>query len=134
MISAQHSKQIFQTSSGSRWQRFLWASRFLIFCLVIAIVVIVIAMKTEYTPSLPMEGVAKKAIQERKKFVDKNSKLPKEYAGFRKFIYTRWAKGKGCGQGDVFKGASSNNWRSPAGIRSAFYVAWDAQSYFSLKR
>jgi len=131
----QHSpKQIFQTSNSNRWQRFKWGSRFLIFCLVFAVAVIFIAMKTEFTPQLPMEGVAKKALQDRKNFLEKTAKLPKEYAGFQKFINQRWAKGKGCGQKDLAKVASRNTWQSPAGIRSAFYVAWDAQSYFSLKR
>jgi len=128
------SKQIFQTSSAGRWQSFVWGSRFLIFCLLLAVVVIFIAMKTEFTPQLPMEGVAKKAILDRKTYIEKTLKLPKEYAGFQKFINTRWAKGKGCGQADSTTPASLNTWQSSAGIRSAFYVAWDAQSYFSLKR
>lgn len=91
-------------------------------------------MKTEFTPHIPMEGVAKKAIQDRKTFIEKTRKLPKEYEGFQKFINTRWAKGKGCGQADSLKVSSVNSWTSSAGIRSAFYVAWDAQSYFSLKK
>lgn len=132
---AEHSsKQIFQTSSARRWQSFKWGSRFLVFCLFLAVAVIFIAMKTEFTPHLPMEGVAKKAIQDRKNFIEKTSKLPKEYAGFQKFINTQWAKGKGCGQDDSTKVTSLNTWQSSAGIRSAFYVAWDAQSFFSLKR
>jgi cellulose synthase/poly-beta-1,6-N-acetylglucosamine synthase-like glycosyltransferase/spore germination protein YaaH/peptidoglycan/xylan/chitin deacetylase (PgdA/CDA1 family) len=131
----QHSsKQIFQTLNARRWRSFKWGSRFLIFCLVFAVAVIFIAMKTEFTPQLPMEAVAKKALQDRKNFIEKTKKLPKEYEGFQKFINTRWAKGKGCGQRDSVKVASLNTWQSSAGIRSAFYVAWDAQSYFSLKR
>lgn len=133
-MSPHSSRQIFQTSNASRWQRFKWGSRFLIFCLLFAVAVMFIALKTEYTPQLPMEGVARKALQDRKRFLEKTTKLPKEYAGFQKFINQRWAKGKGCGQGDTLKVASLNSWQSPAGIRSAFYVAWDAQSYFSLKR
>ncbi len=130
------SRQIFQTSSSGRWQSFKWGSRFLIFSLVLAVVVIVIAMQTEYTPNIPMEGIAKKAIQDRKNFIEKTMKLPKEYAGFQKFINTRWAKGKGCGQADSVPLAdtSARSWNAPAGIRAAFYVAWDAQSFFSLKR
>lgn len=133
-MSSHSSRQIFQTSNAARWQSFKWGSRFLIFCVVFAVIVIFIAMKTEFTPNLPMEGVAKKALQDRKNFIEKNAKLPKEYAGFQKFINTRWAKGKGCGQARPVKASSLNSWESVAGIRSAFYVAWDAQSYFSLKR
>jgi cellulose synthase/poly-beta-1,6-N-acetylglucosamine synthase-like glycosyltransferase/spore germination protein YaaH/peptidoglycan/xylan/chitin deacetylase (PgdA/CDA1 family) len=133
-MSSNSSKQIFQTSTAGRWQRFKWGSRFLIFCFVFGIVVIIIALKTQYTPQLAMQGLARKAIQSRKEFIEKRSKLPKEYAGFQKFISQRWAKGKGCGQADPPKVAALNTWQSSAGIRSAFYVAWDAQSYFSLKR
>lgn len=106
------------------------------FCLLLALVVIFVAVKTEYTPQLPMEGVAKKALQERKKFIEKTVKLPKEDAGFQKFINTKWVKGKGCGQASPIPAnvASLNTWNSSAGIRSAFYVAWDPQSFFSLKR
>src|SRR4051794_2997460 len=128
--------QVFQTSNTGRWARFKWGSRVLIFCLAIAVAVIFIAIKTEYTPQLQMEGVAKKALQERKNFIEKSVRLPKEYTGFKQFINTRWAKGKGCGQNVALAAtsSSSNNWNSPAGIRSAFYVAWDPQSFFSLKR
>ena len=133
-MSPHSSKQIFQTSNALRWQRFKWGSRFLIFCLLVAIAVIFIAMNTEYTPRLPTEGIVRKALQDRKNFVEKERRLPKEYEGFQKFINTRWAKGKGCGQGDSVKVSALNTWQSSAGIRSAFYVAWDAQSYFSLKR
>lgn len=128
--------QVFQTSNTGRWARFKWGSRFLIFCLLIAVAVIFIAMETEYTPQLQMEGFAKKALQERKNFIEKSVRLPKEYTGFKQFINTRWAKGKGCGQDASLPltAGSSENWNSPAGIRSAFYVAWDAQSFFSLKR
>lgn len=133
-MSSHSSKQIFQTSSAGRWQRFKWGSRFILFCIVFGIAVIVIAMVTEYTPQLPMEGVVKKAMQDRKSYIEKTMKLPKEYAGFQKFINTQWAKGKGCGQADTLRVTSLNTWQSSAGIRSAFYVAWDAQSYFSLKK
>ncbi len=134
---AEHSSnQVFQTSDTGRWARFKWGSRFLIFCSILAVGVIFIAMKTEFTPNLPMEGVAKKALQERKKFIEKTRKLPKEYAGFQKFINTKWVKGKGCGQASAIPAnvASLNTWNSSAGIRSAFYVAWDPQSFFSLKK
>jgi cellulose synthase/poly-beta-1,6-N-acetylglucosamine synthase-like glycosyltransferase/spore germination protein YaaH/peptidoglycan/xylan/chitin deacetylase (PgdA/CDA1 family) len=133
---AQHSKQIFQTASANRWRSFKWGSRFLIFCLVLAVAVIFIAIKTEFTPQIPMEGVAKKALADRKNFIEKNAKLPKEYTGFKEFINTKWAKGKGCGQASPvpLSDTSLSKWKSPAGIRSAYYVAWDPQSFFSLKR
>jgi cellulose synthase/poly-beta-1,6-N-acetylglucosamine synthase-like glycosyltransferase/spore germination protein YaaH/peptidoglycan/xylan/chitin deacetylase (PgdA/CDA1 family) len=133
-MSENSTRQIFQTATAIRWQSFKWGSRFLIFCIAFAVTVIIIAMKTEFTPKLPMQDVARKAIIDRKNFIEKNSRLPKEYAGFQKFINTQWAKGKGCGQNGTTNISSRNSWDRPCGIRSAFYVAWDAQSYFSLKR
>jgi len=133
-MSHNATRQIFQTTSVTRWQRFKWGSRFLIFCVVLSIAVIFIAMKTEFTPNLPISDVARKAIIDRKNFLEKSPHLRKEYAGFQKFINTRWAKGKGCGQTGISSASSPNSWDRPSGIRSAFYVAWDAQSYFSLKK
>jgi hypothetical protein len=86
---ADSSNQVFQTSGKGRWRSFQWGSRFLFFCIALCILIIFIALKTEYTPNLPMEGIAKKAIQDRKNFIEKTSKLPKEYTGFKEFINTR---------------------------------------------
>ncbi|MCY7420641.1 MAG: glycosyltransferase [Chitinophagaceae bacterium] len=134
-MSHNSANQVFQTSSKSRWKRFKWGSRFLTFCLLLSAVIIFIAIKTEFVPNLPIEGVAKKAIQQRKNFIEKTSKLPAEYKGFKEFINTKWAKGKGCGEAMAIPvSASFKSWQSPAGIRAAFYVAWDPQSFFSLKR
>ncbi len=130
------SSQIFQTNNASRWQRFKWAGRVLLLLLFIALLAAYIAYKTERTPKLEMEGVAKKALQERSKFLAEKMKFPKQDVGFKQFIYTKWAKGKGCGQASPIPDSikSLNAWYSSAGIRSAFYVAWDPQSFFSLKR
>ncbi len=127
--------QVFQTSNQGRWKRFKWGSRFITFCLVLSAVIIFIALKTEYVPKLPIEGIAKKAIQQRKNFIEKTSRLPLEDKGFKNFIYTKWARGKGCGEAKAIPvSASLKSWQSPAGIRAAFYVAWDPQSFFSLKK
>lgn len=132
----QHSsKQVFQTASQGRWKRFKWGSRFITFCVLLAGVILIIALKTQYLPTLPIEGIAKRAIQQRQKFIEKSLKLPAQDKGFKDFINTKWSKGKGCGQAPSMPlTASLKSWQSPAGIRAAFYVAWDPQSFFSLKR
>jgi len=128
-----HSEQIFQTSNPSRWQRFKWGGRLLLFVLILIVAIITIAIKTMFLPNLPMmQGQVMKEVLQAEK---PSSPLAKKYQGFRKFIDNRWAKGKGCGQADSVLDLSNSAYFSDSlGIRSAFYVAWDAQSYFSLKR
>ena len=95
----------------------------------------IIALKTQYIPTLPIEGIAKKAIEQRQTFIEKSMKLPAQDKGFKDFINTKWSKGMGCGEAPSMPvTASLKSWQSPAGIRAAFYVAWDPQSFFSLKR
>ncbi len=132
----QHSSnQVFQTSNQGRWKRFKWGTRFITFCILLSGVIIFIALKTQYIPTLPIEGIAKRAIQQRQKFIEKSLKLPAQDKGFKDFINTKWSKGKGCGEAPSMPvTASLKSWQSPAGIRAAFYVAWDPQSFFSLKR
>jgi cellulose synthase/poly-beta-1,6-N-acetylglucosamine synthase-like glycosyltransferase/spore germination protein YaaH/peptidoglycan/xylan/chitin deacetylase (PgdA/CDA1 family) len=126
--------QIFQTSNPSRWQRFKWAGRLLLFVLIIAIVVIVIAFRNLYTPDIPRLGQEmKKAIQADKP-IYKDNKLSDKYKGFRKLINDKWARGKGVGQKDSLNLSSSALFSDSLGIRAAFYVYWDAQSYFSLRK
>ncbi len=125
--------QVFHTNNPTRWQRFKWGSRVLVFLFVIAIAVVAIAFKNMYLPNLPMmQGqVMKEVLQSERP----NSQLAKKYQGFRKFIDKRWQKGDGCGQEDsVLNLSSSSLFSDSLGIRAAFYVAWDAQSFFSLKR
>lgn len=128
-----HSPQVFQTNNPSRWQRFKWGGRILLFILILVVAIISIAIKNMYLPNLPMmQGQAMKEVLQEEK---STSKLAKKYQGFRKFIDKRWAKGRGCGQEDSVLNLSNNALFSDSlGIRAAFYVAWDAQSFFSLKR
>lgn len=128
-----HSAQIFQTNNPSRWQRFKWGGRIILFILILIVATITIAIKNMYLPNLPMmQGQAMKEVLQEEK---STSKLAKKYQGFRKFIDNRWAKGNGCGQKDsVLNLSNSSLFSDSLGIRAAFYVAWDAQSFFSLKR
>ena len=127
------SKQIFQTNNSSRWQRFKWSFRILIFLLVIALIAVIIALRTAYTPTVPIlqSSVFKQIL------VDDHSpdSLAKEYQGFRKFIDDKWAAGNGCGQNDsAIRLSNSKLFSDSLGIRAAFYVDWDPQAFFSLRR
>jgi len=127
------SKQIFQTNNSSRWQRFKWSFRILLFLLVIALIAVIIALRTAYTPTVPIlqSSVFKQIL------VDDHSpdSLAKEYQGFRKFIDDKWAAGNGCGQNDsAIRLSNSKLFSDSLGIRAAFYVDWDPQAFFSLRR
>lgn len=130
---AKEHKQIFQTSNPTRWQRFKWASRLLAFFLFIAILAIVIAIRTAYMPSIPiLQSSSFKKILESP---DTNDSIAKEYQGFRKFIDSKWAKKNYAGQyvheePIPIAGQFSSN----LGVRAAFYVDWDPQAFFSLRR
>lgn len=131
MAKANH--QIFQTSNPTRWQRFKWGGRLLIFILIITIVAVVIAIRTAVMPTIPIaQSQAFKKILETP---TTNDPITKEYQGFRKFIDAKWEKGKGCGQYDSsIKLSTSAFFSDSIGIRAAYYVDWDPQAFFSLKR
>jgi cellulose synthase/poly-beta-1,6-N-acetylglucosamine synthase-like glycosyltransferase/spore germination protein YaaH/peptidoglycan/xylan/chitin deacetylase (PgdA/CDA1 family) len=138
MNQSQPTAQVFQTSGSGRWQRFKWGARIFLFLLVLAGGIIYLAIRNVYMPTLPQlkdkSEALKKALQGDQVFY-KESKLGKEYRGFRSYIKKQWTKGQGCGQHNNALNLSTNSLFSDSlGIRAAFYVAWDAQSYFSLKR
>lgn len=133
------SKQIFQTNEPGRWQRFKWAGRlFLMFVVIAAITVTVyysFSLKNSSERDLPLSDRAIKKVLTSEIPAYRASNLGKEYRGIRKFIQNQWAKGNGCGQFDKELDLSNSPYFSDSlGIRAAFYVAWDPQSLFSLKR
>src|ERR1700761_6052106 len=131
---ADSSYQIFQTNNPSRWQRFKWSGRLLLLMAILAVVVVYIAYKTAYTPGIPTEGKAIKKVLNGDIPAYRQSDLSKRYRGFRKFIDDKWATGKGCGQTDTLNLSSSSLFSDSVGIRAAFYVAWNPQSFYSLQR
>ena len=125
-----HTKQVFLTTSPSRWQRFKWAVRLLIFLLILFIVVLVIAYKNAYSPSLPQlkenNEKYKAILHPGKHILMQETRINKAYEGFRKYISDRPKR-----INSVAKADSIHEMAAP--IRAAFYVAWDAQSFFSLR-
>lgn len=129
--------QIFQTVTKTRWQRFKWAFRFLLFLIVLAIAVTIIAIHNMNSnePGISLKNKAIKKVLTKGVPTYRESKLGKEYRGFRKAIDARWARGRGCGQKDsVLNLSSSPLFSDSIGIRAAFYVYWDPQSYYSLEK
>lgn len=127
------SKQVFQTSNPTRWQRFKWTFRLLLFLLFITVIAIIIAIKTAYEPTVP---ILQSSVFKRILVSDENQdSLAKKYQGFRKFIDDKWSTGNGSGQNEsAIRLSHSKLFSDSLGIRSAFYVDWDPQAFFSLRR
>lgn len=141
------STQVFHTDSPSRWQRVKWSSRILLLFIVLGIVVIIIALSHVKVPLLPRMLNA----QEKQILLDTNnswltgkSKIAKQYGGFRKFINEKEMYKQGAfpipkrfrKKNGVLVHSDSSFYsfkKFPAGIRAAFFVDWDAQSYSSLE-
>lgn len=146
-------RQIFQTNSPGRWQRFKWGGRIVLLILVLGVVIFYLAISRNYTPALPRlteqsqlyKKVLDTKIQDTSKSLFKNN-LIEQYGGFRKFINEKVPYRGGAFPGQAKRDSLAalhakhvdTNFRSfnkfPAGIRAAFYVDWDAQSFLSLQQ
>jgi cellulose synthase/poly-beta-1,6-N-acetylglucosamine synthase-like glycosyltransferase/spore germination protein YaaH/peptidoglycan/xylan/chitin deacetylase (PgdA/CDA1 family) len=143
--------QIFQTNSPGRWQRLKWGGRLVLLILVLGVVIVFLAVSRDYKPALPrmkeQSQLYKKVLDTNRTFLFKNS-LIEQYGGFRKYINEKVPYRGGAFPGQTKKDSerlaqlglakADTNFRSftkfPAGIRAAFYVDWDAQSFLSLQQ
>jgi cellulose synthase/poly-beta-1,6-N-acetylglucosamine synthase-like glycosyltransferase/spore germination protein YaaH/peptidoglycan/xylan/chitin deacetylase (PgdA/CDA1 family) len=150
-IPSSKKTQIFQSDSTGRWQRLKWGGRIVLLFLVIGGVVFSIAISRDYKPALPrlkeQSQLYKKVLDTSRTFLFKNS-LIEQYGGFRKYINEKVPYRGGAFPGQSKKDSeraallrahrSDTSFRSftkfPAGIRAAFYVDWDAQSFLSLQQ
>ncbi len=128
--------QIFQTVSKTRWRRFKWAVRLSLFFLAIAIFVLVIAIRNsdKNEPGISLESKAIKKVLTGSIPAYRESKLGKEYRGFRQAIDARWSKRKPGSIPDTLNLSRSPLFTDSIGIRAGFYVAWDPQSFYSLEK
>jgi cellulose synthase/poly-beta-1,6-N-acetylglucosamine synthase-like glycosyltransferase/spore germination protein YaaH/peptidoglycan/xylan/chitin deacetylase (PgdA/CDA1 family) len=131
--------QIFQSANKSRWQRTKWILRSLLFLLPIFGLVIFVGIyqMNKNQPNIPLEGAAINKVLTDTINHYRESKLEREYKGFKKAIGNKWAKGQGCGQyiNEPLNLSTSKYFSDSLGIRAAFYVNWDAsQSFNSLQR
>src|SRR5579863_8125321 len=144
-------RQIFQTNSTGRWQRLKWGGRIFLLFLILGVVIAYITISRNYTPALPrikeQSQLYKKVLDTNRTFLFKNS-LIEQYGGFRKYINEKVPYRGGAFPGQSKKDSekmaiqaalrmTDTSFRSftkfPAGIRAAFYVDWDAQSFLSLQ-
>ncbi|TAF56379.1 MAG: glycosyltransferase [Sphingobacteriia bacterium] len=127
-------RQIFQTNNPTRWQSFKWGGRLLLFLLCLAIAAIVLAIRTAYLPDVPKAKT--ESFRKILEAPDTRDSITKEYQGFRKFFAKNEKPSFNYGQAD----SDSNNvlmnkaFPDSIGMRAAFYVDWDPQAFFSLKR
>jgi len=125
-------KQVFLTSSPTRWQRFKWTFRIVLFISVILLIILGIAIvKQLYTPDMPQlkaDNGAYTAIMNNGK-KEAINEIGKKYQGFGNYINGKAAQLKHIRY--VSKADSLHAIISP--VRAAFYDASDEQAYFSLK-
>ncbi len=137
--------QVFQTSSSSRWSRFIWSSRLIALFVVLAVIIIIITLSRVYTPSLPnMIGAQEKeALLDSSSWLFNKSKIGKQYGGFRKYINEKVAYKAGGyptpkrfrRKNGILVQADSSFYsfkKFSAGVRAGFYVNWSPTSYTSL--
>ena len=139
--------QVFQTTNPTRWQRFKWGGRIILFLFLLGIVVLVISLWKDKKPEVPqLNESLKKILQPDQPFAEKN-KLTKAYAGFRQYITAKYDRKRNFYQQPKYQTVSDLNpfltpladtkgrpfSDFPCGIRAAFYVTWNPQSFYSLK-
>src|SRR5450432_3306750 len=143
-----NTKQVFQTVSASRWQRFKWGSRFILFFIVIGIAVIIITLSRGDIPLMPHllgEQEKQALLDTSSNSIFSKTKIGKQYGGFRKYINEKEMYNRGAypipkrfkRKNGVLVHADPDFYsfhKFGAGIRAAFYVDWDPQSYSSLER
>src|SRR5689334_5097723 len=139
-------RQIFQTASASRWQRFKWSSRLAMIFVLLALGVIIITLIRGFMPSVPRlkeQGMQyKRTLDSGKTLIYQNSLIAQKYRGFRQYITDKTAHfnnnlffvNKKVRNLQEVPAAAPLDTTLPCAIRSAFYVAWDPQSFFSLQR
>ncbi len=147
-MSGNNKTQIFQTSSSSRWSRFKWSSRLILFGVVLGIIIIIITLSRVYTPSLPsFVSAQEKAVllDSTSSWLFSKSKIGRQYGGFRKFFKEKEAYKGGNypiprrfrKKNGILVQADSSFYsfsKFGAGIRAGFYVNWSRQSYLSLEQ
>lgn len=141
-------RQVFQTDSKSRWNRFKLTVSTLLTIIVLLVAVFITMLFVDRAPGFPFHDSFRSALSADKPFM-RHNKLAEEYKGFRKFFatekahdnYMKWKQqhirkyNRFAGQKGSAEYKNIDSWtQMSAGIRAGFYVTWDPQSYASLKQ
>ena len=125
-------KQVFLTQSPTRWQRFKWTFRIVLFVVILLLVILGVAvMKQLFIPAMPQlkndNGEYTAILNNGRNAAI--SAIDKKYEGFGKYITGKAAQTKHIRY--VSKADSLRAIIAP--LRAGFYDASDEQAYFSLK-
>ena len=145
--------QIFQTTSSTRWNRFKWISLFFILAVIVSITILIVALQQVYTPALPRFNNHIMPAANWQPDTHTNPGCKKLAPGFQQYIINKEKKGTMAARPPAAEGRGVGTLPLPSasavgglpqakqgeaargcGIRSAFYVDWDPQSFFSLQR
>lgn len=142
-------KQVFQTDDKSRWNKFRWTLFVIGSVVALLLITFIIMLFIDKAPGIPYRQYYRKVLTAEKPLL-KETRLSKEYKGFRNFIEEKeyhqdyeQAKQEASlrrlnreyeSKRSVPERIGIRWQKFPSGIRSAFYVAWDPQSLSSLKR
>ena len=123
--------QVFQTANAKRGNRFKWFLRFTFLLVALSIAFIVLALYKEYTPGIPrlMQHNSSRGTVPINTAITRWKK-GKQSPGFRDYILN---KKRNLSQLQNVARYNATDSAMAAPMRAAFYVAWDAQSYFSLR-
>ena len=136
-------KQVFQTDSRQRWNRFKWTLRVLLTIAILLGAVFLAMFALEESPQMPFRHDYRSVVSAGKPFL-KDNKTSKEYKSFRDFFHEQRMHSNDAhiaAKRHQFVGKANSltqkyiaEWTdSRMGIRSAWYVNWDKRSYLSLK-
>lgn len=143
-------KQVFQTDNSTRWTGFKWSLRVVLMLVLLLLAALVLMLFLDKLPGVPFRRDYRSAMSATAPFY-RETELSKEYRGFRQTIHARQM------HNDYEKIKTSRNLKSlarrnglpanapaqqllrhwqerEAGVRAAFYVSWDKESYHSLRR
>src|SRR6478672_3427889 len=114
------SRQVFQASSPLRWKIFKWTNRFLIAGILSGCIAVILSLYQDVKPELPLLQANKPVA------LVSQSVIP----------YTMNIKelGKFHGFSDVLVSKKTMKKTPASKIRAAFFVDWDPQSFYSLRR
>ena len=137
-------KQVFQTNSRKRWERFVWTVRFLMTFIILLLLVFVTMFCMEGSPNMPFHHDYRGVVSGTKPFMPETH-ITKSYRLLRDdFLERRMHNSyqehfeKSHRFGGHGKGVTKkyiDEWTNPSmGVRAAWYVNWDQHSMRSLKQ
>lgn len=119
------SAQVFQANSPARWKRIKWTGRIILMIVFFFLLVLILALKIGFTPSLFNLQLRSKEYQAK---LDPSNPLTlshsqnKKYKGFRDYLSEK-EKGIGTKNKTII-----NNTRKLPLVRAAFYTPWTAKT------